>query len=151
MSILLQLTYDFSTSYTKVLNDKLKSKLSFFLDFAFKGGYKYFIRLSHNSAAYRKKKTKGENHLIENCCLDVGNVTMEQVIGIPMGIDPALFWVNLFLYSCEEEYMSSLLIYTFKIKSKYFHSTKHFIHDFGAIKCWWRIWKFYLWNTSKEA
>ena len=40
---------------------------------------------------------------------------MEQAIGIPMGIDPALFWVNLFLYSYEEEYMSPLLIYSFKI------------------------------------
>ena len=66
MSNLLQLRYDFSISYTKLLNDKLKSKLSFFLDFAFKGGYKNFIRVSHNSAAYRKKKTKGGAWFKEN-------------------------------------------------------------------------------------
>ena len=34
---------------------------------------------------------------------------MKQGIGIPMGIDPALFWENLFLYFYEEEYMSLLI------------------------------------------
>ena len=33
---------------------------------------------------------------------------MKQAIGIPMGIDLAPFWGNLFLYSYEEEYTSSL-------------------------------------------
>ena len=36
-------------------------------------------------------------------------MTMKQAMGIPVGIDPAPFWANLFLYSYEEEYMSSLI------------------------------------------
>ena len=57
---------------------------------------------------------------------------MKQAIGIPMGIDPAPFWTNLFLYSYEAEYMSSL-ISSDKVKARHFHSAKHFIDDLSAI------------------
>ena len=36
----------------------------------------------------------------------VGNSLLRQNIGIPIGIDPALVWGNLFLYTYENEYMS---------------------------------------------
>ena len=49
-----------------------------------------------------------------------------------MGIDPALFWINLFLYFCEEEYILSLISCD-KIKTRHFHSTKHLIDDLCAI------------------
>ena len=100
--------YVFSILYTKLPHDKLKSKVSSIVDFAFKWGDKTFIRLSHNSAAYWGKKTKGGlsfsktllkraiNHLIENCYFNVGNVAIKQAIGIPMGIDQAPFLENLF-------------------------------------------------------
>ena len=56
------------------------------------------IKLSNNSAAYWGKKTTGgfgfgktslktaTNHLIGNCYVSVGNVTMKQAIGIPKGV-----------------------------------------------------------------
>ena len=44
-------------------------------------------------------------HLIENCFFSVGNIIMRQAIVIIMGIDPAPFWANLFLYTYEEEYI----------------------------------------------
>ena len=47
------------------------------------------------------------NHLIENCYFNNG----KQAIGIPVGINPAPFWVNHFLYSYEKEHMSSLEIH----------------------------------------
>ena len=56
----------------------------------------------------------------------------KQSIGIPTGINSALFWANLFLYSYEEEYMSSL-ISSYKIKARHFPSTKRFIYDLGGI------------------
>ena len=37
------------------------------------------------------------NHLIENCYFNVANMTMKQAVGIPVGIDSAPFWANLFL------------------------------------------------------
>ena len=76
--------------------------------YIFKEEDKTFIRLSNKCAEYWEKKTKGGlgfsksslkkviNHLIENCNFNVRNVTMKQVIGIPMGIDLAPFWPNLF-------------------------------------------------------
>ena len=57
---------------------------------------------------------------------------MCQVIGIPMGIDPAPFWANLFLYQYEQRYMTQL-IEEDKVKARHFHSTKRFIDDLCAI------------------
>ena len=57
---------------------------------------------------------------------------MKPVIGIPMGINLAPFWANPFLYSYEEEYMSSL-ISSDKIKVRRYHLTKRFIDDLFAI------------------
>ncbi len=62
----------------------------------------------------------------------VGNVVLRQAIGIPMGIDPAPFWANLFLYRYEERYMTEL-ISSDKKKARHFHSTKRFIDDLCAI------------------
>ena len=62
---------------------------------------------------------------MENCYF---NITMKQTIGILVGIDPAAFWVNYFLYSYKGEYISSL-ISSDKSKARYFHSTKHFNDD----------------------
>ena len=57
---------------------------------------------------------------------------MRQAIGIPMGIDPAPFWANLFLYAYENEFISDL-ISTSKVKARHFLSTKRFIDDLCAI------------------
>ena len=137
-------TYDFSSLYTKLPHHQLKEKISSIIDFVFKGGNKSFIRISKNGKASWGKKSKGivgftkaslkatVNYLIENCYFTVGNITMRQCIGIPMGIDPAPFWANLFLSSYEEEYMSTL-ISSDLTKAKRFHSTKRFIDDLCAI------------------
>ena len=137
-------TYDFSTLYTKLPHDKLIKILFSIIDFAFKGGNKSFIRVSSKGKAFWGKKVKGVigfsktalkkavQHLIENCYFTVGNATLIQAIGIPMGIDPAPFWANLFLYFYEEEYMKSL-ISSNKPKARHFHCTKRFIDDLCAV------------------
>ena len=71
-------------------------------------------------------------HLIENCHFTVGNLVMRKRIGIPMGIDPAPFWANLYLYYCEEKYITGL-IGCDKIKAKKFHAVKRFIDDLLAL------------------
>ena len=55
----------FQISYTKLPHVKLKSKLSFDVDFPFKGGAKTFCRLSNNRAAYRGEQdlTLVKHHL----------------------------------------------------------------------------------------
>ena len=50
---------------------------------------------------------------------------MKQTISIPMGIEPAPFWANIFLHSYEEEYMSSLISLD---KSRQDMSTQKVLH-----------------------
>ena len=121
-------------------HDKLIKQLSSIFDFVFNGGDKNYISAGLHGSAFWGKKRKGQTgfsksslviaikHLIQNCYFTVGNITLKQDIGIPMGIDPAPFWANLFLYSYEVDYMSSL-IQTYKVKARHFHSTNRFIDD----------------------
>lgn len=138
-------TFDFSTLYTKLPHEKLIKELSSIIDFVFEGGKCKFILISKQGrASWRTKKPRDAvcfsrnslkqavKHLIQNCFFTVGDVVMRQAIGIPMGIDPAPFWANLFLYSYEERYMADL-ISSDKRKARHFHSTKRFIDDLCAI------------------
>ena len=139
-------TFDFSTLYTKLPHDKLVKELSDVITFVFDhGGSSSYITVPSNGKAYwSKKKSKSSisfsknslkqavKHLIENCYFTVGDVVMSQVIGIPMGIDPAPFWANLFLYQYEHRYIENL-IKEDKVKARYFHSTKRFIDDLCAL------------------
>ena len=45
-----------------------------------------------------------------------------------MGIDPAPFWANLFLYTYEHDYINKL-IRDDRVKAKHFHATWRFIDD----------------------
>ena len=77
-------------------NYKLKSKLSFIVDFTFKVGNKISIRLSNNRTKHRREKTKKRFgfskvslktviiHLTENFFSNGENVAIKQTIGIPM-------------------------------------------------------------------
>ena len=75
--------------------------------------------------------TPSLKHLIQNCYLVVGNSLLRQ-IGVPMGIDPAPFWANLFLYTYENEYTSEL-ISNDQVKARHFHATKRFIDDIRTL------------------
>jgi hypothetical protein len=57
---------------------------------------------------------------------------MRQRVGIPMGIDPAPFWANLFLYSYEHEYMKNL-IKSDRVLAKHLHAIFRFIDDLIVI------------------
>ena len=47
-------------------------------------------------------------HLISQSFFTLGNVVFHQTIGIPMGIDPAPFWANLYLHHYENAFISTL-------------------------------------------
>ena len=98
-------TFDFSTLYTKIPHDKLIKELSEVIDFVFDAGNCKYIAISKSDKAYwSKTKPKSSvsfsqsslktavKHLIKNCFFKAGDIVMCQVIGIPMGIDPAPFW-----------------------------------------------------------
>ena len=137
-------TYDFSTLYTKLRHDDLILKLNEIIDFAFKGGKKKgqnrkYITVTKFSTFWSKKK-KGQNsftkqqvklmvsHLIKETYFQVGNLLFKQCIGIPMGIDPAPFWANLYLYAYEYEFMK-LLMSTDKGRAMRFRYAFRFIDD----------------------
>lgn len=48
---------------------------------------------------------KAITYLLDNCFFTVGKDTFKQVIGIPMGTDPAPFMANLFLYFYENKFL----------------------------------------------
>lgn len=138
-------TYDFSTLYTKLPHNKLISQLSKVIDLVYKGGDKTYISVTESGSTFwTKKKSKhgvsfskaglkaAVSYLIENCYFTVGNLVFLQAIGIPMGIDPAPFWANLFLYTYEEQFVTNT-IPTDPVKARHFHSTKRFIDDLCAI------------------
>ena len=122
----------------------LIEKLSEVIDLVFEGGKNNYIRISKNGKAYWGKWTtkspcfsksaikQSVQFLIENCYFTVGNCILRQSIGIPMGIDPAPFWANLFLYVYESRYMSSL-VQTDRAKARLFFLIKRFIDDLCAI------------------
>ena len=138
-------TFDFSTLYTKIPHQKLIKELSEIIDFVFDFGRNSIIAISKFGKVYWcEKKPKdlisfsksslktAVQYLIENCYFTVGKVVMRQAIGIPMGIDPAPFWANLFLYQYEQRYMTNL-IDNDKVAARHFHSTKRFIDDLCAL------------------
>ena len=132
-------TYDFKTLYTKIDHANLVEKLNSIIDFVFKGGKAKVIRFN-DYRAYWSKSRKGKTfftknslksvvkHLIENCHFHIGNLLLSQIIGIPMGIDPAPFWANLFLSSYESDFMNSL-IREDKVKALHYHGSFRFIDD----------------------
>ena len=137
-------TFDFSTLYTKIPHQKLISVLHSIIDFCFKGGTCEFIAITRFGARWVKDKSKyniwfdkqklkdAVTYLMENCYFTVGKDLFRQIIGIPMGSDPAPFFANLFLYFYERNWILDL-----KKKDQFtarkFSNTFRFIDDLNAI------------------
>ena len=51
---------------------------------------------------------KSIDYLLDNCYFTIGNRIYRQIIGIPMGSDPAPFMANLFLYYYENQFIGKL-------------------------------------------
>ena len=67
-------------------------------------------------------------HLITRTYFVVGNLIIRQSIGIPMGIDPAPFWANLYLYFYEHEFITGLMA-SDKRRARKFINAYRFIDD----------------------
>ena len=136
-------TFDFSTLYTKIPHDLLIEVLFEIIDFIFKGSVRNRIGFSNKSVYWTTKgvdkgfftketlKTIVE-HLITKCYFTVGNTVFIQIIGIPMGTDPAPFWANLFLYFYEKRFITSLGSQD-TLRGYKYHGVMRFIDDLCAI------------------
>ena len=136
-------TFDFATLYTKIPHEQLIETLCEAIDFAFKGGQKKYLAFSGKYAFWTKNKETQHftqttlkvavKHLILSCYFVVGNMLFIQGIGIPMGIDPAPFWANIYLYTYESKYIDNLTKNNSskdnKIRARKFHATSRFIDD----------------------
>ena len=140
-------TFDFSTLYTKIPHEKLLEVMSSITDFCFQGGSHELISFSLSSksnarwvanssrAAIKFSKPmvkEALEYLMNNCFFTFGNKIFRQIIGIPMGSDPAPFMANLFLYHYENIWMKRLKKDDLQ-KARRFSRTFRFIDDLLTI------------------
>ena len=90
------------------------------LDFVFKGGTRDYVTVYNSGAfwSWSKSKTRRSyslqeitsclEFLINNSFFQVASKIFRQVIGIPMGSDPAPFFANLFLFFYESRWLKSI-------------------------------------------
>ena len=87
------------------------------IDFCFKGGNKNYIMVNKYGAYWATDDNSNcltfnnltlkhaIKYLLDNCYFSLGNKLFKQVIGIPMGSDPAPFLANLFLHYYENKWI----------------------------------------------
>ena len=132
-------TFDFSTLYTNLPHDDLLRILNQIIDFAFAGGNRNLLGFNDYKTFWMKKKNGKKyftrnrlkalvDYLITNTYFEVGNLLIRQSIGIPMGIDPAPFWANLYLYFYENKFISHLITND-KARARKFLNAFRFIDD----------------------
>ena len=139
-------TFDFSTLYTKLNQDDLKDKLKWVVDKAFCGGSNQWIRIRGNQAKFDKgssddavKLFSKENvhamidYIVDNAIFQAGNKAMRQLIGIPMGTDPAPFMANLYLFFYEFHYMKKLTEQDYGVARKFYSYIRRFIDDLATL------------------
>ena len=137
-------TFDFSTLYTNIPHDKLLSVLNELVDFCFKGSTKNYITVDNYRARWtdepdnnkvfftKMSLKKSIKYLLNNCFFKFGDKVLRQVIGIPMGSDPAPFMANLFLYFYENKWILKTKKSNLK-EARMFGNTFRFIDDLIAI------------------
>jgi hypothetical protein len=135
-------TFDFSTLYTKLPHDDLLRVLNYHIDFVFDGGTHKYLGFSENKVFWKRKPKRNSKdqtisrfqlkalvkHLITRTYFVVGNLLIRQSIGIPMGIDPAPFWANLYLHYYEHKFITNLMR-TDKRRARKFVNACRFIDD----------------------
>ena len=75
---------------------------------------------------YKKDIKKVLEFIMNNAYFQVNNQVFQQVIGIPMGSDPAPFVANLFLYFYENKFLD-------KLKKEDLHRARRLRHVFRFI------------------
>lgn len=137
-------TFDFSTLYTKLPHNKLLDVLHKLIDFCFTGGDHKYITISKFGARWCKERCDNKisfdkqsmkdavTYLLSNCFFTVGLKIFCQIIGIPMGSDPAPFFANLFLYHYESKWVNTIKKNDL-IRARKLCNIFRFIDDLNAI------------------
>ena len=114
-------SFDFSTLYTNIPHSKLLEELSAIVKFMFKGGTRNSIYIDKYGIAHWSKYVnkshsnydldkilRAVKYLLDNCHFQFGNKLFRQIVGIPMGSDPAPYFANLFLYRYESRWLNRM-------------------------------------------
>ena len=118
-------TFDFSTLYTSIPHDLLKSRMNNIINNAFKhknGATRYtHIKVGRNKSHFTSDPLNGDNKytandickmiefLVDNIYIRFGGQLFQQMVGIPMGTNCAPLLADLFLYSYENEFLDKLI------------------------------------------
>ena len=118
-------TFDFSTLYTSIPHDLLKSRMNSIINNAFKhknGATQYtHIKVCRNKSHSTSDRLNGDNKytaddickmiefLVDNIYVRFGGQLFRQMVGIPMGTNCAPLLADLFLYSYENEFLDKLI------------------------------------------
>ena len=128
--------------YTKLPHDDLLRVLNVHINFAFDGGTSEHLGYTNDKVFWTRKPKRNSSihsisrfqlkglvkHLITRTYFIVGNMVIRQSIGIPMGMDPAPFWANLYLYYYEHEFITNLM-QSDKRRARKFINACRFIDD----------------------
>ena len=118
-------TFDFSTLYTSIPHDLLKSRMNIIINNAFKyknGATRYtHIKVGRNKSYFTNNPLNDDNKytandickmvefLVDNIYVRFGGQLFRQMVGIPMGTNCAPLLAHLFLYSYEHELLDKLV------------------------------------------
>ena len=118
-------TFDFSTLYTSIPHDLLKSRMNSIINNAFKhknGATRYtHVKVCRNKSYFTSDPLNGDNKytandickmievLVDNIYVRFGGQLFRQMVGIPMGTNCAPLLADLFLYSYENEFLDKLI------------------------------------------
>ena len=119
------LTFDFSTLYTSIPHDLVKSRMNNIINNTFKhqnGATRYtHIKVGRNKRYSTNAPLNGDNKytandickmtefLVDNIYVRFGGQLFRQMVGIPMGTNCAPLLADLFLYSYENEFADKLI------------------------------------------
>ena len=113
-------SYDFSTLYTTLPHNLIKSKLGQLIKWSFKFSGLQFICCNKKQGFFSHTvyknycswtcddMLKALNLLLDNIFVRFGNSVYQQVIGIPMGTNCAPLIADLFLFCYERDFMKKL-------------------------------------------
>ena len=142
-------SFDFSTLYTTIPNQKLKSRLATIIrnSFIHKNGnrrYKFLV-LGREGPYFVKEHSDSKNKyteddiinmlefLVDNIFVVFGGKVFQQIVGIPMGTNCAPLLADIFLYSYEADFIQSLLSTGKKKLASQFNFTYRYIDDVLSI------------------
>ena len=142
-------SFDFSTLYTTIPHQKLKERLTRIIRnaFIFKNGnrrYKYLV-LGHEEIYFVKEHSDSKNKyseddiikmlefLVDNIFVVFAGKVFQQTVGIPMGMNCVPLLADIFLYSCEADFIQSLLSTGKKHLASRFNLTYRYIDDVLSI------------------